>query len=59
MKAVQRMISAWHRFFFSTFVRMFVLFGCKSSLHTVILNCAEPGGPQAMPRSHLAAARLA
>lgn len=32
MKAVQRSLFAWHRFFF--------VFGCKN-LHTVILNYAD------------------
>jgi hypothetical protein len=50
MKAVQRTLLAWRRFFF--------VFGCNQSLHTVISNSADPGWQDAKRRS-LCAVRLA
>jgi hypothetical protein len=47
MKAVQRTLLAWRRFFF--------VFGCNPSLHTVILISADPGWPCAMRRAPVAA----
>jgi hypothetical protein len=49
MKAVQRTLLAWRRFFF--------VFGCNPSLHTVILNTADPGWHLAT-RRRLVAVRL-
>jgi hypothetical protein len=46
MKAVQRTLLAWRRFFF--------VFGCNPSLHTVISNFADPGWQDAMRRSFCA-----
>jgi hypothetical protein len=51
MKAVQRMLSAWRRFFFMK--KRFI--GCKLSLHTVIFHGVDSGWLPASPRSHLAA----
>jgi hypothetical protein len=46
MKAVQRTLLAWRRFFF--------VFGCNPGLHTVILNSADPGWPRATRRRFVA-----
>jgi hypothetical protein len=46
MKAVQRTLLAWRRFFF--------VFGCNASLHTVILISADLGWQPAMRRTPVA-----
>jgi hypothetical protein len=46
MKAVQRTLLAWRRFFF--------IFGCNSFLHTVIVTPADPGWPSGKRRSRVA-----
>jgi hypothetical protein len=51
MKAVLRMLSAWHRFLF----RISFETGCKSSLHTVIFNLADSAVHPAARRGQAAA----
>jgi hypothetical protein len=46
MKAVQRTLLAWRRFFFIP--------GCNPPLHTVIVNSADPGWASAERRSTVA-----
>jgi hypothetical protein len=57
MKAVQRILFAWHRFLFGTTGRMVSVIGCIPG--TVILNSADSARPPARVRSHLAVRRAA